>query len=306
VNAIRKNKTLQPAIVALIALSAIWGYNWVIMKECLRFSGALDFAALRTSLGAAGLFAVLLWKRKPLRPREIPWTIFLGLLSTTGCIGFVTVALVSGGVGKTAILVYTMPFFVLIMARPLLGEYIRGLQWVAVILAFAGLMTILEPWKLQSTTVSALLALLSGISWAGSAIVMKIMRKTMDFDLVSLSSWQMLFGSIPLVVLALTVHERPIEWSWYFTGALIYTSVIGQSLTFLLWFYILNKLSVGMASMGTLATPVIGVICASIQLGERPSVLEGAGMFLILSALGLLSYQGIRQHHRLKDVIQQN
>jgi drug/metabolite transporter (DMT)-like permease len=306
VNAIRKNKTLQPAIVALIALSAIWGYNWVVMKECLRFSGALDFAALRTSLGAAGLFAVLLWKRQPLRPKEIPWTILLGLLSTTGCIGFVTVALVSGGVGKTAILVYTMPFFVLIMARPLLGEQIRGLQWVAVILAFVGLMTILEPWKLQSTTVSALLALLSGISWAGSAIVMKIMRKTMDFDLVSLSSWQMLFGSIPLVVLALTVPERPIEWSWYFTGALIYTSVIGQSLTFLLWFYILNKLSVGMASMGTLATPVIGVIWASIQLGERPSALEGAGMLLILSALALLSYQGIRQHHRLKNVIQQN
>lgn len=305
-NAIRKNKILQPAIVALIALSAIWGYNWVVMKECLRFSGALDFAALRTSLGAAGLFAVLLWKRQPLRPKEIPWTIFLGLLSTTGCIGFVTVALVSGGVGKTAILVYTMPFFVLIMARPLLGEKIRGLQWISVILAFAGLMTILEPWKLQSTTLSALLALLSGISWAGSAIVMKIMRKKTDFDLVSLSSWQMLIGSIPLVVLALTVPERPIEWSWYFTGALIYTSVIGQSLTFLLWFYILNKLSVGMASMGTLATPVIGVICASVQLGERPSALEGAGMVLILSALALLSYQGIRQHHRLKDVIQQN
>jgi drug/metabolite transporter (DMT)-like permease len=299
-----KNKIDQAAIVGLIALSVIWGYNWVVMKECLRYSGALDFAALRTSMGAIGLFALLLWKRKPLRPKEIRWTILLGLLSTTGCIGFVTVALVTGGVGKTAILVYTMPFYALIMARPLLGEYIRGLQWVAVILAFAGLMTILEPWKLQNTTVSTLLALLSGISWAGSAIVMKIMRKKTDVDLVSLSAWQMLFGSIPLVLLALTITQQPIEWSWYFMGGVIYTSVIGQSFTLLLWFYILNKLSVGMASMGTLATPVIGVICASIQLGERPSVLEGAGMFLVLSALALLSYNGIRQHYRLKDVIE--
>lgn len=300
------NKIDRTAVVGLILLSAIWGYNWVVMKECLRYSGALDFAALRTSLGAIGLFALLLWKRTPLHPKEIPWTIFLGLLTTTGGIGFVTVALVNGGVGKTAILVYTMPFFALIMARPLLGEYIRGLQRVAVILAFAGLMTILEPWKLQSTTVSTLLALLSGISWAGSAIVMKIMRKRTDFDLVSLSAWQMLFGSIPLVLLALTIPQRPIEWSWYFTGGLIYTSVIGQSFTLLLWFYILNKLSVGMASMGTLATPVIGVACASIQLGERPSVLEGAGMFLILSALALLSYNGIRQHYLFKDAIEQH
>jgi drug/metabolite transporter (DMT)-like permease len=300
-----KNKIDQAAIVGLIALSVIWGYNWVVMKECLRYSGALDFAALRTSMGAIGLFALLLWKRKPLRPKEIRWTILLGLLSTTGCIGFVTVALVAGGVGKTAILVYTMPFYALIMARPLLGEYIRGLQWVAVILAFTGLMIILEPWQLQSTTVSTLLALLSGISWAGSAIVMKIIRKKTDVDLVSLSAWQMLFGSIPLVILALTIPQRPIEWSLYFTSGVIYTSVIGQSFTLLLWFYILNKLSVGMASMGTLATPVIGVICASIQLGERPSIPEGAGMFLILSALALLSYNGIRQHYRLKDVIEQ-
>jgi drug/metabolite transporter (DMT)-like permease len=300
-----KNKIDQTAIVGLIALSIIWGYNWVVMKECLRYSDALDFAALRTSMGAVGLFALLLWKRKPLRPTEVRWTILLGLLSTTGCIGFVTVALVAGGVGKTAILVYTMPFYALIMARPLLGEYIRGLQWVAVILAFAGLMTILEPWQLESTTVSTVLALLSGISWAGSAIVMKIIRKKTDVDLVSLSAWQMLFGSIPLVLLALTIPQRPIEWSWYFTSGVIYTAVIGQSFTLLLWFYILNKLSVGMASMGTLATPVIGVICASIQLGERPSIPEGVGMFLILSALALLSYNGIRQHYRLKDVIEQ-
>lgn len=286
-------------------LSAMWGYNWVIMKECLLYAGAMDFAALRTSLGAAGLFAVLLWRRKPLRPREIPWTIFLGLLATTGCIGFVTLALVTGGVGKTAILVYTMPFFALIMARPLLGEQIVGLQWIAVFLALAGLITILEPWRLQSTTASALLAILSGISWAGSAVVMKIMRRKTDIDLTSLSAWQMLFGSVPLALLALALPERPIEWSWYFLGALIYTSIIGQSLTLILWFYVLNRLSVGMASMGTLATPVVGVTCAAIQLGERPSLLEGAGMFLILTALALLSYQGVRQHQRLKAVIRQ-
>ena len=298
-----KKRILQPAVVALIVLSTIWGYNWVVMKECLRYSGALDFAAMRTFFGAIGLFVLLLWRRKPLRPKKIRWTIFLGLLSTTGCIGFVTVALVAGGVGKTAILVYTMPFFAMIMARPLLGEYISGLQWVAVILAAAGLMTIMEPWKLQSTTISTILALLSSISWAGSAIVMKIMRKTSDYDLVSLSAWQMLFGSIPLIILALTIPQRPIEWSWYFTGALLYTSVIGQSVTLLLWFYILNKLPVGVASMGTLATPVIGVTAASIQLGDQPSMLEGAGMILILSALAILSYHGIRQHREVKDII---
>ena len=299
-----KNRIFQPAVWALIALSAIWGYNWIVMKECLRYSGAFDYVALRTSRGTAGLFALLIWKRKPLHVKEIRWTIVLGLLATTGNIGLATFALIAGGVGKTAILVYTMPFFVLIIAWPLLGEYIRGLQWVAVFLAFAGLMVILEPWNLRSSTISMVLAVLSGIAWAGSAIVIKIMRRKTAFDLISLTAWQMLFGSIPLVLLAWSTPQQSIEWSAYFVGGLIYSAVICQVVATLLWFYILNKLPAGAAGMGTLATPVIGVICASVELGERPSFLEGSGMLLILAALAILSFYGIRQHNRNQTAVE--
>jgi drug/metabolite transporter (DMT)-like permease len=294
------NRIFQPAVIALIALSAIWGYNWVVMKECLRYAGAFDFVALRTSLGTVALFALMLGKGIPLRPQELSWTVLLGLLATTGCIGFATLALVAGGVGKTAILVYMMPFFTLIVARPLLKESIRGLQWLSVLLAFTGLIIILEPWSLQSTPLSNLFALLSAVTWSASAIVTKVMRRKRDFDLISLTAWQMLCGSIPLALLALTVPERPIDWSGYFIGALVYSSVISQAVAFLLWLYILGKLSTGVASMGTLATPVIGVLSASLELGERPSLLEAAGMLLILSALALLSFQGLRQLGRLK------
>lgn len=286
---------MQPAVVALIALSAILGYNWVVMKESLRYAGAFDFVALRTSLGAVALFALLLWKRIPLRPQALSGTILLGLLTTTGFVGFATLALVAGGVGKTAILVYTMPFFTLLAARPLLKEAIRGTQWFSVVLAFAGLVIILEPWALQGTLLSKVFALLSALSWTASAILTKRMRRKRAFDLVSLTAWQMLFGSLPLVLLALTVPERPIEWSGYFIGALIYSAVICQAAAFLLWLYILGKLSAGVASMGTLATPVIGIISASLELGERPSLLEAAGMLLILSALAILSIPGLRQ-----------
>lgn len=291
-------RILQPAVVALIALSAVLGYNWVVMKECLRYAGAFDFVALRTSLGTAALFALLIWKGIPLRPQALSWTVLLGLLTTTGFVGFATLALVAGGVGKTAILVYTMPFFTLILARPLLKESIRGVQWLSAILGFAGLVIILEPWALRSAWLSNLFALLSALSWSASAIVTKVMRRKRAFDLISLTAWQMLFGSIPLVLLALTVPERPIEWSAYFIGALVYSSVISQAAAFLLWLYILGKLSAGVASMGTLATPVIGVISASLALGERPSPLEAGGMLLVLSALAILTFQGLRLHSR--------
>jgi drug/metabolite transporter (DMT)-like permease len=296
-------KTKQPAVLAIAALSCIWGYNWVVMKECLQYADAYDFAALRTIIGALSLFALLLWKRRPLRPKAFWMTALLGFISTTACIGLVTLALVTGGVGKTAILVYIMPFWVMLLAWPILAEHIRGAQWIPVILAFSGLLIILEPWDLQSTFVSKLFAVLAGVAWGLSAIMTKIMTRKHSFDLISLTAWQMLLGALPLGLIALYISDTPVRWTPYFTIGLLYSSVVSQGLALLLWFFILSKLPAGVASMGTLATPVIGVIAASIELGERPSVLEAWGMLLILIALALLTLLGYIQHRKIQSVI---
>ncbi len=298
-----KRHSTRRAVLALIALSLIWGYNWVVMKECLKYSGVYDFAALRTGIGTASLFVLLVWKRRPLRPKAIGMTVLLGFLATTLCIGLVTLALATGGVGKTAILVYIMPFWVLLMAWPILSERIRVMQWVPVVLAIAGLTIILEPWHLRSTFISKLFAILAGVAWALSAIVTKIMNRRGTFDLISLTAWQMLLGALPLIALAMIVPERPVQWTPYFIAGLLFCSVISQGLALLMWFFILNELPAGMASMGTLATPVIGTIAASIELGERPSVPEAWGMLLILTALSILLLLGYLQHRQLRSVI---
>jgi drug/metabolite transporter (DMT)-like permease len=299
----RKRRSYRHALLALLALSLIWGYNWVVMKECLKYSGVYDFAALRTGIGAVSLFVLLILKRRPLRPKAIGMTILLGFLSTTLCIGLVTLALATGGVGKTAILVYIMPFWVLLMAWPILSEKIRGMQWVPVVLAIVGLAIILEPWQLRSTFISKLFAVLAGVAWALSTIVTKIMNRSNAFDLVSLTAWQMLLGALPLIALAMIIPEQPVQWTPYFIVGLLFCSVVSQGLALLLWFFTLSELPAGIASMGTLATPVIGTIAASIKFGERPSVPEAWGMLLILTALFVLSLLGYVQHRRIMSVI---
>src|SRR5690606_10180892 len=122
------------AVVALLVLSVLWGYNWVVMKNALQDAGAFQFGALRTFLGAICLLGLILILRRPIRPKEIPTLIVLGLLQTSGFTGLIIWALVEGGAGKTAILTYTMPFWVMLMAWPLLGEKIQGTQWLAALL----------------------------------------------------------------------------------------------------------------------------------------------------------------------------
>ena len=121
----KKNQGLM-AFLALMLLCLIWGYNWVVMKKALHFSGPFDFAALRTVLGALCLFIVMLVLKKPFRIKEIPSLIALGILQTAGFTGLLVWALVEGGAGKTAVLTYTMPFWTMLFAWPLLGEKLRA------------------------------------------------------------------------------------------------------------------------------------------------------------------------------------
>ncbi len=285
--------------LALAFLSMIWGYNWVVMKEGLRFCDPFVFAAIRVSLAAVFLFAILLWSKKSVRPRQVKLTILLGLLSTTFGLGLPMWALVSGGAGKTAILLYTMPFWVILLAWPILGEKMRGLEWLAVILAFIGLALMVDFHAVGVKLWSSIIAVIAGIAWAGSAIVTRIMRRSPDFELLSVTTWQMIYGAGPLIIISLVLPTPPIQWTPVFVVAMSYNVIFTSVIAFLLWFYILERVPAGMATMGTLATPVIAIVAAALQLGEIPSLQETGGIILILSGIGFLSAVAILRTRRL-------
>ena len=293
---LKKNQSLM-AFLALMLLCLIWGYNWVVMKNALHFAAPFDFAALRTVLGALCLFIVMLILKKPFSIKEIPSLIVLGLLQTAGFTGLLLWALVEGGAGKTAVLTYTMPFWTMLLAWPLLGEKLRGWQWPAALFSLMGILFILDPLHLGTDVFSMILAIVSGISWALAVILAKkIQARSPNLDLISLTAWQMLFGSIPIVIVALMTHTTSIEWSGYFIGALIYNSVFGNAIAWLLWLYALRHLSAGIATITTTVCLVIAVIASSIELHEVIKSFELFGMSFIGISLLMISYDRIKKH----------
>jgi drug/metabolite transporter (DMT)-like permease len=279
-------------VLALALLALIWGYNWVVMKVGLQYAQPFAFSALRTLLGALSLFALLLVLRRSLRPPPLGWTLVIGLLQTTGFVGLLMWALESGGAGKTSVLTYTMPFWLLLLAWAFLGERLRGVQWLAVALALGGLVLVLEPWDLQGTF-SSVLAASGGFCWAVSAVVVKRFQAGHDVDILSLTTWQMLLGSLPLVLIAALTWQGGPEWTTSFVVALVYNVILANALAWFLWLFGLRRLSAGAAGIATLATPVIGVTAAWLQLGERPSAGEAAGMALIIGALAVVTVRGL-------------
>jgi drug/metabolite transporter (DMT)-like permease len=286
------SRTRDLGILALVLLGPIWGYGWVATKVALGFSDAMTFAALRVPFSAACLFLVMIVLRRALRPPPLGWTALIGLLQTTLFVGLVITALHSAGAGKVSVLTYTMPFWLLLLARLFLGERLRGVQWVAVLLAFAGLILVVRPWVFDDA-VAGVLTVIGGLSWAASALVVKLMQRRHTVDVLSLTAWQMLIGSVPLVVLALITYSGGPQWTFGFWWGLIYTVVLANAVAWFLWLYALHALPAGAAGLGTLSIPVVGVLAAWLQLGEVPDVVEGVGMGLIIAALAVLAAHGL-------------
>ncbi len=274
---------------ALAALALIWGYGWIITKIGLDYVDPYTFAALRSCLSVLCLFLLLLALRRPLRPVALGATLVIGLLQTGGFIACMMYALSHAGAGKTSVLAYTMPFWLLLMAWALLGERLRGLQWPAVGLAFVGLVLVVSPWRLDEAAAS-LVAVAGGLCWAGSAVAAKVLHRHHDVDVLSLTTWQMLLGTPVLVVIAVLTYSRPPEWGPAFAGVLAYNVLLANGIAWVLWAFALRALSTGGAGIGSLAAPVVGVTTAWIHLGETPPPAEALGMALIIAALGVLAF----------------
>lgn len=289
------HREIRLAFAALATAALIWGYNWVVMKIALRYSGPVDFAALRNGFGALTLFIIIALRRESLRPPVSAFskTLLLGLLQTTGFVGLIAWALMEGGAGKSAVLAYTMPFWAIVFGMIFLGERIRGLQWLAVALAASGVVLMISPWRDIPDLTTSIISLCAGLVWGASMIVAKKIPYDGRGALLSVTAWQMLLGTLPLIALSPFITQIPTDWNTGFVIALAYNAIMGSALAWLLWLFALKHLPAGMAGIASLGAPAVGVLTAWLQLGETPSFIEALGMCLIFSALAVLSLRAL-------------
>lgn len=287
------------AIALIATLSLIWGYNWVMMKVAVTYAPPFAFAALRFLGGAIVLMVTLKLMGRSLRVRELRsrWRVItlIGLLQTALCFGLVTWALSTGAAGRSAVLNYTMPLWVLVFSVLILKEKVPGAQWGAAALALIGIVLISVAGGKSGSLPAVMLALGAGLTWGLGVVVTKRATRVAPMDPLALTAWQMLAGAVMMCVVALVVPEGPIDWSPGFVTALLYNIGPATPLAYVIWFTLLNRLDAGLASLGILLTPLLGLLLSTLQLGERPGLVEGVGMGLILLAIAGLGWVSGRQ-----------
>jgi drug/metabolite transporter (DMT)-like permease len=174
----------------------------------------------------------------------------------------------------------------------ILGERIRGRQWLAALSTLTGLMLIIEPWNMHSSLFSKFLGVMAALCWAVGTVLVKRLRSRQQVDLLSLTTWQMILGAVPLVLLVAVIPEHPTDWSASYMSMLAFMSVISTALCWWLWIIILDRVPAWEASLSVLGTPVVAIVSSRMMLGEEFRLSEMAGIFLIGCGLALLTLIG--------------
>lgn len=287
--------------LALIVLTLIWGYTWVIAKQALSYAPPFAFAAERCIGAALALILLVRLTGRSFRLVAPGATLAIALAQGAAFIAFQTWTLVEGGAGKTAVLIFTMPIWTLLIAWPVLGERVRGRQWIAAASTLVGLVLIIEPWAMHSSLFSKLLGVIAAMFWAIGTVLVKRLRKHRQVDLLSLTMWQMVLGSVPLALLAALVPEHATDWNVTYIGMLAFVSVVSTALCWWLWIYILDRVPAWEASLSVLGVPVVALISSRLVTGEEFRPAEMAGIVLIgcgLAMLSLIGWMGSRKQKR--------
>lgn len=280
----RRDNIDTAAVALLLLLTFSWGLNGVAGKVANVGYNPIFLTVARSAIAAILVFAWCRFRGIALFERD--GTLWPGIVA--GLLFGAEFALIFMGldhtsVARSALMVNTMPFWVLIGAHFLLGERMSIAKFAGLLLAFAGVVVVFSdglslpgPDALKGD----LMSLGAGILWAATMIVIK------GTKLGRASAEKMLLYQLAVsavVVLPLIPLAGPIlrEVSTLSTGALLFQAIYIVAFTYILWFWMMRRYpAAGLASFAFL-TPVFGVLLGGLLLGEPLT----AKLFLALALI---------------------
>ena len=272
----------------------LWGVNWPIMKMGLAYLSPLWFAAARMALGALCLFALLAMQGRLLWPgrRELGILIAVGVFQIGLPTGLIHTGLLSVEAGRSAILVFTIPLWVAPMAVLVLGERMGATKLVGLVLGLSGIAVLFNPLTFPFGDRGALVgnAFMLGASLSFAVALVIIRRHPWTVPTIRLMPWQMLLGTLILVVAAAAIEgvPRP-RWSPALYAIMAYNGPIASAFCFWAFVTVSRNLPAMSTALGSLGVPVVGIVSAAIMLGEGFGGAKIIGLVLISLGVAAVS-----------------
>ncbi len=269
-----------------LAVVAVWGSNFVVIKLALGHLPPLLFAALRFSF--AVLPAALL-----LKPPKASWRnlALYGVLIGVGQFGVLYIAM-QGHIspGLASLVLQSQVFFTIGLSMWLTGEKVRGYQWLALLLATAGIGVIVMHTDGSTTLLGLLLVLVAGLGWAGGNTVA---RRAGRVDMLAYMVWSSVFALPPLFALSFLFEG----WEAILSGvqaadrgtwlAVAWQGWGNTLFGFAAWSWLLARHPTATIAPLALLIPVFGMGSSALWLGEPLPAWKLIAASLVLSGLAL-------------------
>ena len=283
---------ITPAGLMFLAITSVgWGFNWPVTKYLLSELPPLTMRGGAGVIGALLLAAMAVFSGQSLHvPRALwPRLVLAAMLNVALWMALMGLALLWLPASEAALIAYTMPIWASMLAWPVLGERPNLLRVISLVMAFAGLASIMG-----GNGFAASVAKWPGIVMAlGGAVgfaVGTVMAKKLPLNLPPLSAaaWQIGIGCLPVAIVGLLVESADItklsNLGWVL---LFYSTVIQFCVAYVAWFAALARLPASVAAIGTMAVPVIGVVVSAIVLHEPLGIGQIAALLLTLAGVML-------------------
>lgn len=269
-----------------LAVVAVWGSNFVVIRYALDTLPPLTMAALRFTLA----FVPALWIARPRVPlgQLAAYAMLIGVAQ----FGLLYIAMRSAiSPGLASLVVQTQVFFTIGLAMLVERERVQRFQFVALALAVAGLAMIALRSRVAGGTPAGIVMVLgAALGWAGGNLVG---RRAGRVDMLGYVVWSSAFAVPPLILLALAfegpaaiaqgiAQAGPVTWL-----AVAWQAFANTLFGYAVWGWLLARHPAATVAPWSLGVPVIGMASSALLLGEPMPAWKLAASALVMAGLGL-------------------
>lgn len=269
-----------------LAVVAVWGTNFVVIRVGLDHLPPLLFATLRFTLVLLPMAFIV--KRPP-----VSWANLAayGVLIGAGQFGLLFVAM-KGHIspGLASLVVQTQVFFTIGMAMRINREPIKPFQIAALLLAASGIVLIAAHGGGSATPLGVVLVLLAAASWSGGNMVA---RQAGTVNMLAYVVWASLFSIPPLFAMSLWLEGWPaivkgVTQADALTWAAVAWQAVGNTMFgYAAWGWLLARHPAATITPMALLVPVFGMGASALLLHEALPAWKLIAAALVLTGLAV-------------------
>lgn len=275
-----------------VALAAIWGLSFALIKVGDRALAPLQVAFGRLLFGGITLLLVLAIRRDGLPRDPKVWRHLAVAALLVNALPFSLIAYGETRIDSVTAGIWnaTTPLLTVLVAMVLLPE--ERPTWAHAVglgVGFAGVLVLLGVWRARAG--GALLGNLACLAAAGGyALGFPYVRKYLSprpESGVSLAAGQILCGALALAVVTPVVTTAPAALPVPVAASVLTLGILGTGVAYILNFGVIRAAGATVASTVTYVIPIVSTAAGVVILGERLVWNEPLGGALVLAGVAV-------------------